>query len=225
LERRDCLYNLQNLYKENRHNNTMTSDLPDAFSRKKANWTKNKTIPVLRELTVKSKDVYHLKNLYALMRFWCDDNGYVGSLGKEDSLEKFYLHKVSSAGNEIWWHWRAKKNVTKFFTYHINIDAHVLGSKKMEIMHEGKKFKTNKGEIDIRINAFLELPSEDWKKDKLLKNLLDWFLKRRIKENIDENEKQLEKEVYHFTNTLKRYFEMKTFTPPEELFHPKRGVW
>ncbi len=127
--------------------------LPEEFKRKAVkNIGGNQALKPIKEVLVKSKDVYHLKNLYALMRFWCDDNGYVGSTGKEDSLEKFYLHKVSSAGTEVWWRWRASKKMSKFYTFHIDIDAHVLGSQPFEIMHEGKKFKTNKGECEVRVN-------------------------------------------------------------------------
>ena len=63
------------------------------------------SIPIL-DLSVKYEDVFHLKNLYKMMREWLAEFGYTDSSRggvNEKYMETFYLEKITQkAGREVW---------------------------------------------------------------------------------------------------------------------------
>ncbi|MBI2141812.1 hypothetical protein HYU16_05330 [Candidatus Woesearchaeota archaeon] len=48
-----------------------------------------------------------------------------------------------------------------------------------------------------------------------------WFRTRLIKKNIEENRKMLYQDAYRLQGMIKKYLELKSFLPEEEVFHEK----
>jgi len=188
-------------------------------------------IGVVEELILKYKDVFHLKNLYVFCKEWAIENGYSGYVGKpEYYLERYYMEKKDNFGREIWWWWQMHRDIgtpgKSYFQYKIHMSAHCLGIQNTEIIHEGKKYKTQVGEVEFKFYGRLVLdPRSEWKKHSILAQVENLFKKRIFKKNIKAHEEELRREVYRYQGAVKRHLELKEFLPVETPFFPKKGVW
>lgn len=172
------------------------------------------------------KDVFNLEYLYKNLLWWLQEEGYK-EVGKWQ--EKLYLERVGPTGaKEHWIWWRVKKKTGPYYEWFLNVDIHTLFLEKTEVMHEGKKVKSNKGEIEIFFNAKMVIDSKgEWKNHWLLKH--DFIQKlwklRMMKSEIEEQEDLLYKDVYRLQNMLKQYLGLKGFIHEYtgEPFTPVKG--
>ena len=130
-----------------------------------------KEIPV-GNFTVKYTDIFHMKNLYKwlhellVVEEWCTR--------KDDTFpETFYnQNEAGEGGTEIHIHWRLKKKINElneFLEWRMKINFHSLFLKSIEIVKDGKKFKTNDGECELQFNCTIVTdPKDKWKNHKLL---------------------------------------------------------
>lgn len=168
----------------------------------------------------KHKDYFNLKYLYNLMHEWFIEEGYAPA---EDAKfpERFIMHReTQKGGDEIWVYWRMTKQPvkTKFWRYDLDMDMHVVGLKDAELMHEGKKFKCNWGEPEVKIWAKLVVDYEnEWKKHPYLSHILKLFWKRTVKATMEAHKRELYRDAYRFQEAVKTYFKMGTYLPEREL--------
>lgn len=181
---------------------------------------------VAKMLSVKYEEVFHMKQLYVYIKDWLKDRGYIND-DSEKWMETYYLDKSTPAGKELWIWWRTKRekiDENPYFEYRLNLDFHTLALKDVEIVHQGKKVKAHKGEVEIMISASVLFdPKGELEKNKFLKPYYKWFVKKPYKEQIDAKEKDLLKEVYELQSAIKQFLEQKAIVT-EELFHPVRGL-
>lgn len=183
--------------------------------------------------TIKFRDIFSLKGLYVALHEWfleyewssADSKGDVPD-GK-DYWETLYLEKEGQKGDkEMWWWWRLQKLPTgnSYYKYHIDMDFHIVYMLPTEVVRDGKKFKANKGEVEIKLWAYLEFDYQNqWSKHPILKMFNLSFPKRIYKNEIYESHKlELYRESYILQNYIKKWFKLKTFLPYEEItpFHP-----
>ena len=199
--------------------------------------------PILN-LSVKFEDVFHLKNLYKMIREWLLENGYTdpeygalelsngkfGSPGTpENYMENFYMEKITQqGGREVWVWWRTQRKMSSYVHRKLNIDMHVLGMKNVEVMVKGHKFKSQKGEVEILINSSLITdPEDEWAKSFLGKifgsRIADFFRKRIFKQEWEKHVEDFAKDTYRLQEDIKKYLEIQTVSPTE-LFHPAKGI-
>ncbi len=178
----------------------------------------------IAKISVKYEDVFSLKELYKFIREklreyqWIDDES-------EKWMERFYLEKNVAGAKEIWIYWRSSKEPDKhpFIRYHLNVDYHVLNMKDVEIVHEGKKIKTTKGEVEVILTTAMELDyKNEWGKPPL-KTIYSWFKKRFYRDIIDFRKKELYNETYALQGSIKQFLDLKVITP-QEMFHPVKGL-
>lgn len=180
---------------------------------------------------VKFKDYFHLKNLYIMMHQWLIENMYA-TLKMEDFPETFYLQReTQQAGREIWVWWRMEKEPTthgsSYYRYFLDIDLKVILLRDVEVIHQGKKFKTNWGQPEVKIWAKLILDWDSkWKRHWFLKHINEVFHKRIFKNELDIHKVELYREAYRFQEAIKTYLKLKTYLPEPELqqWTPARGV-
>ena len=98
--------------------------------------------------------------IYMMVYEWLADNGW-HSRADEEFPEIAYIHRDFGAvwGVEIWAYWRMKRPIEGtapgFAFEHMDINFHFLNLKPHEIVYKGKKIKTQKGEIEIRVISYL----------------------------------------------------------------------
>lgn len=192
-------------------------------------------MPTIRlpDMEVVYKEMWSMQPLYRIARQWLMENEYVDSQDDrtlESSMEILYWWREGTHRNanekelRIWWRAQKKPIMTgtagsKFYTHHIDIDWNVIQMTDREIMNEGKKQKVQAGELRIMIRPYIDVA--DLSKTPLMKYFNQWFLTRLIKKNLEENRKILYQDSYRLQGMIKKYLELKSFLPKEELLHQR----
>ena len=110
----------------------------------------------------------------------------------------------------------------------MDIDFHCINLMTEEIVVEGTKVKTNRGEVDCLIHTRMELDKDgEWKKNFFLKNkwLQKFYHDRIYKDRIEQVEEELIRDGARLLGAMKQYFQLESWlleyaAPP---FHPKKG--
>ncbi len=174
-------------------------------------------------ILVKYEDVFSFKDLYKFLRAKLRESNWIDE-ESEKWMERYYLEKITNV-REVWLYWRTERIPDKhpFLKYFLNIDYHVLNMKEVEIVHEGKKIKTTKGEVEVVFTSWIELDYKNqWGKPPL-KTLYSWFKKRFYRDTIEFRKRDLYNETYNLQSAVKQFLDLQVITP-EELFYPVKGL-
>lgn len=186
---------------------------------------------------IKFKDVFDLKEFYAILKDWMleyewagvDSQKKIESGGAAEQFETFHWEREDVGGSkEQWWWWRLQKlSPNSFYKYHMDIDFHNLGITPTEVVKDGKKFKVQKGETEIKVWTFLEYDaSKHFSKNPILKHFKDWYVKRIFqKELYADHKMELYRETYILQAFMKRWMQLQNFLPFEDVepFHPPKS--
>ena len=148
---------------------------------------------VVRSYSLNFKHVFSMEYLYKRLHEWLIEEGYTeDSSGPHGDkwMEHLYLERVDGRGaKQIWIWWRTDKEYSnKFFKFYLNVDFHALNLSTDEIVVEGTKVKTNKGEVEVFVTAKMELdPANEWDKNFILKSkwLQKFYLNSLYKDRIE----------------------------------------
>jgi hypothetical protein len=185
---------------------------------------------VIRQFSLNFKHIFSFEYIYKMLHRWLLEEGYV-SPGKDTWMEKLYLERISGNGaKQIWIWWRTHQHYqgNPFFKMYLDVDFHVLNLLSEEIVVEGTKVKTNKGEVEVFVTAKLELdPEGDWDKNFFLKNpyIQKFYLNRIYKDRIEQVEVELVRDAARLLGAVKQYFQLESWLPEyaKPGFHPKKG--
>jgi hypothetical protein len=129
------------------------------------------------------------------------------------------MHKFSGAGSP---------GTNNYYRWSMNINGHVILLREVEAIKDGKKFKTNWGEVEIIIDAKVETDyKKTWRKHKILKHFEDLFRSRIFKKELEKSRDELYREAYRFQDAIKDYLEIRRHSAESESqgpFFPKRGI-
>jgi hypothetical protein len=196
-------------------------------------YVKRRIVREIPEFRVKYKDIFHLKNLYIMMHemLWEEGwNGYEGDRWHQD-IETLYSENVFQrgihlGGKEMWIWWRCRKDMegkySGYFRYLLDIDFHGVYLQDVEIIHQGKKIKVTKGELEIFFRPRIEGDyTGKWRSNKFLKHFQDIFEKRIMLSDIEKMEKNLWRTTYQMQNKVKEFLNLRTYVPTAPPFHPR----
>ncbi len=185
---------------------------------------------------VKYIDVLHLKLFYRYLHEWMKLKRwtciYEGDETKgSDRHEPFYLQRNDIYQRRIyriWWRMEnfPDRKANRFYRYRMDVDYYCRYIQDIDIMHEGKKIKVQKGQCEVTVRAWVELDYlQAWKKHWLLKHLKDLVTKRVIESILDVKKRELYRDIYEFQGTMKRILRLKGFLPKLDLetWHTQRG--
>lgn len=137
--------------------------------------------------------------VYAMLYNWLKDYGY-------SITENSYKEKLSGGGKEIMIDWEASKKVTDYFKYTIKLSWHILGMKDAEVEIDGKKTKTNKGELEIVFTGVVDKDYEArWEDKPLHKFMRGLYENYVIRTAVKEYEDDLEDDVRDVISDLKAF--------------------
>jgi hypothetical protein len=183
-------------------------------------------------ITVKYKDIFNFKDYYTALKFWLNEYGWedgVEDSPKNEWFETYYNERVDPAGSRemrIRWHLTKPAPGNAKLQYHLDMQFHVLALTNTEVIRDGQKIKTNKGECELKINAAIEKKYEDeLEKSGILKPFKKLFTNRVYNTILDEKKKELYQEIYIFQNFIKQWLKLKRYLPYEEVkvFHPSQA--
>lgn len=168
---------------------------------------------------LKHKDYFSWRYLYILMHEWLVEEGYADR-NDADFPEERYLHRENQkSGTEVWVYWRLQKKPVpnSFFRYDFDVDVHIVLMKDAEIMVDGKKYKVNWGEPEVKVWSKVVFdPIREWEKSPIMSRLKFAFYKRINKKNFEMHKKELYRESYRFQEAVKTYFKLSTYLPEVE---------
>jgi len=178
---------------------------------------------------IEKEDVFHVKNLYEWMHEWLVEQGWSDTdpVGGEN-FEHYYSERVHQSGmreHRIWWRVKKIPGNNQYFRYVMLINFRNLAAKKVEIVHQGKKVGTWRGDLTLEVEAWLQLDYQDkWRNHWLLGRLENLYRTRIYKDRIEQHKENLWREAYTLAAWIKQFLKMKTpFEQPKE-FHPVGGV-
>jgi len=148
---------------------------------------------------VKQVGYWNYTDLYNMTFSWLKDHNYSVN-------EDAYTEKLSGGGKEILIKWVASKKVTDYFKYQIQLDWHILGMKDAEVELDGKKIKTNKGEVEIAFSSSIINDYENrWEDKPFWKFLRSVYEKYVIREAVEEYENDLEDDIRDMIKDTKAF--------------------
>ena len=175
---------------------------------------------------IKFRDVFQLKYFYMLLHEWMVENEYAS---RKDYIfpETFMMHReTQQMGREYWVHWRCEKspiiatgNPKSKMLWKFNLDVimHMLHIKDTEIMHQGKKYKANTGEIEIKVRANLVYDfKKQWGKSVVMRHFSKILLKRVMKNTFERQRRQFYSDAYRLQEAMKTYLKLRTYLPEPE---------
>lgn len=134
------------------------------------------------EQTIKNKGLFSYTELYTFCYNWFKNENYLLS-------EDEYVEKVSGA-KEVQIKWKAKKKITDYYQHIIDVKWHILGMSEVEVEENGKKIKTNKGDLKIVVKGILKRDYEEtWDKQpfyKFLRGIYDKYIMRTTTEEYED---------------------------------------
>ena len=175
--------------------------------------------PDFQPMRIKYKDIFDLKAFYESLHEWLQEQGYVDLEDELDHWENSYRERIAQGGlREIWIQWRTTKKPDDLkLRYYLDFDWHCVALTTTEIVRNGQKMKLNKGEVELKIRAFIEKEYEsEWKNHWFLKHFIKLFTNRIYVDRLEMREKELYQEAYALQNFIKQWFKLKRYLPYEE---------
>lgn len=99
---------------------------------------------------VKFEGVFSFKDFYKFCYEWLMEETGIG-----DFQEEKYDEKLKGDSKEIRVEWVGKKKLTDYFLMEISVKFELITLKEVEVVQDGKKIKTNKGDIKVKVKGFL----------------------------------------------------------------------
>jgi len=171
---------------------------------------------IIDDTRIKHKDYFNMKYLYMMCHEWLIEHDW-GPRTDAKWPEKLYLHRWMAKGSEeIWVWWRFRKVFNKFLRYDLDIDWHIVGMEKAELVKGDKKFKVNKGEAEFKIYVKLIFDGGGGFNKGILRGLKETFWQRMYYKDILAHRKQLFHQVYQFKQAIKTYFNLQQYLAEPE---------
>jgi hypothetical protein len=151
---------------------------------------------------IKKKGIFNYKDLYNFTYNWLKDRGY-------GIKENEYTEKSAGGAKEIQLKWEAGKKVTEYFKNSISVNWHIMQLKDTEIERDGKKEKTNTGDLKLDIKADLVRDYEErWEDKRQWKFLRGIYEKYVIRTTVESYEDRVKEDAVDFVNDVKAYLEL-----------------
>jgi len=178
----------------------------------------------LPRLTIQYRDPFLFKTLYFLIFEWLMENGYKDEDRGERRIEKHYEEQRHGdlRHYRIWWRPYRIPMGSSFVKMHMDVSYLGLAIQQVEIMKEGKRIKAQSGEINIFIDAWLEIDFKDYfSKSFIMRSFQDVFKTRWMKKELEGHKAELKRDAFRLHGTLMKWFELWNHMPVQELYHEK----
>ncbi len=180
------------------------------------------------QFEIEKEDVFHVKNLYEWMHDWLEDHSWEDPDSDDDKFEHYYYEKRLQGGtreHRAWWRLQKFPIENNYFRYVMLINWRNLVASKTEVVQEGQKVSTWRGDLTLQIEAWLQLDYKNmWKDHWFLKHFDNWYRNRLWKQQKEKWKRELWREAYFFSGWIKQFLDMKVPFEKPENFHPKGGT-
>lgn len=168
------------------------------------------------------KDVLDMNYLYTLVHEWLIENEFA-TKKDEDFPEVSYLQRENPQfGKEVWFRWRLQKYLppedTKIWRIDLDIDVHILGWKKVEMIVKDKKVKTDTAEVEWNVVPALVFDNEKFlEQNPWTKKWKKLIKTRLLRKQFDKYKFETFSQSMAFQNALKEYLEIQRYTEDKQF--------
>ena len=144
--------------------------------------------------------IFDFKDTYRITYEWLIQEGY--------NIEETNYKEIIGTGGakEVDIYWDAKKKMSDYFQFHINIRFHPIGMSSVEVDIDGVKQKMNKGDLTIEFKSVLLKDYDtNWEEGNFTKTLRSWYDKYLQQERITYLEGKVMTEMQELIEYLKAY--------------------
>ena len=157
---------------------------------------------VIIQEKVEKTGIFSFKDAYAYAFDWFKEEDY-------GLVEEKYQEKVAGSEREIAIVWKATKKVGDYFKVEMGVEYEVSNLVDVEVEIDGKKQKSNKGRIVMKIKGVLiKDPDSDWDSSPFNKFIRGIYDKYIIKKTIGNMEDKVSGDVQGFKEHMKTFFEL-----------------
>ncbi len=147
--------------------------------------------------------LYNFKEFYSFMYRWLVTEEYTVD-------EKEYTEKVKPTGKEIFVEWRARRRISDYFRFYLQIIISTLGMTEVEVTKGNSKIKMNRGEVRVDINVFLEKDYENrWETSPYAKFFRGVYDRYIIRGRILQYEIKVRDEAVDLLDQIKSYLALE----------------
>jgi len=123
--------------------------------------------------------------------------------------ETAYKEKIKGDSKEIEIEWKGASKITDYFKFEIKVEMKIFGLTDVEIVKDGRKVKTNSGEIEIKIKGTLVRDYEGkFEKSASQKFMRSIYEKWVIPSRVDEYEGKLIGVCDEFLAQMKAFLDL-----------------
>lgn len=153
---------------------------------------------------VKYGGIFNFSDFYKFCYEWLTEE-----LGF-DVAEEQYVEKIKGDTKEVEFKWAGSRKVTDYFKFEIKVDFRIIALKKVEVVQNNVKVKTNEGNLDVKCSGTL-VRDYDGKFEtnafqKMLRSIYEkWIIASRI----GDYEDKLAGDCDEFLAQVKSYLDLE----------------
>ena len=153
--------------------------------------------------SLKHKGFYNYSDLYNFCFRWLKEEGYLVS-------EDEYTEKLTAGGKDVKIKWVARKRISDYYRNVITLKWQIIAQNDVEVEENGKKIKTNKGDLKIKFEGDLEKDWEDnWDRTPFWKSMRSIYDKYIIRNTTEEYEDKLIDKTEAFVEEVKAFLNLQ----------------
>ena len=143
--------------------------------------------------------IFNFKDLYNSSKSWLRDQGY-------KVIENNYVEQIEEDSKRSEIHWIAKKKVSDYYQFVIDISWVIANLKNVEIQKNGKTIQMNSGETEVTIKAIiLKDYQNDWESNSFFKFLRGIYENYITKSRDDAYSDKIRAEVIELNKYIKSF--------------------
>lgn len=147
--------------------------------------------------------IFDFKDVYKFIYEWLTSYDYI-------LVEKKYSEKIKATGKDLEVAWECYRKISDYFRYKIKVSIRVFNMIDVEATRDGVKVNRNKGEIEMKFDAFLERDYEGkWESSPITKFLRGIYDKYIIRTTIKMYEDRLDVEVEEAIAQVKSFLALE----------------
>lgn len=130
---------------------------------------------------IKYRGYFNFPDFYKFCYMWLNEEKSF------DLAETKYNEKIKGDSKEIDVEWKGSAKITDYFKFEIKVEFKIIGLTDVEIVNDGRKTKTNNGEVEVKMKGVLvrdyDGKFEKSSSQKFLRSIYEkWIIPSRISE-------------------------------------------
>lgn len=163
---------------------------------------------------IKDVDVINLKSLYTMLHEYFVEGEYCGD--EEDFPETYLRERKNGKGEKdvlVVWHLHKQPGGISFYQWWVDILIKVVALKDAEVMQGGKKFKVQKGAVEIKVWSGLEYDAEKkWRENWFLKHILHQYVYRINKKVMEKERNDVMNATREIQSVMKEFLSLVKYS-------------